>query len=147
MRGIVLVKAQATIQKGITMRLLLTAFLLNTLASLAGASTLNCSVEEFDYSSPATERDQGFVNANYNKTFMVTETDNNIVVTAISDTAESSKDLYQIITRNSFGYTYAVNVLSMMNQTISLGERDGFQVASIVNQMPGWAAVWMLRCN
>ena len=78
---------------------------------------------------------------------MVTETDNNIVVTAISDTAESSQDLYQIITRNSFGYTSAVNVLSMMNQTISLGERDGFQVASIVNQMPGWAAVWMLRCN
>ena len=147
MRGIVLVKAQATTQKGITMRLLLTAFLVNTLASLAGAATLNCSVEEFDYSSPATERDQGFVNANYNKTFMVTETDNNIVVTAISDTAESSQDLYQIITRNSFGYTYAVNVLSMMNQTISLGERDGFQVASIVNQMPGWAAVWMLRCN
>ena len=147
MCGIVLVKAQATTQKGITMRLLLTAFLVNTLASLAGAATLNCSVEEFDYSSPATERDQGFVNANYNKTFMVTETDNNIVVTAISDTAESSQDLYQIITRNSFGYTYAVNVLSMMNQTISLGERDGFQVASIVNQMPGWAAVWMLRCN
>ena len=147
MYGMVLVKAQATTRKGIAMRLLMTALLVNTLASLAGAATLNCSVEEFDYSSPRTERDQGFINTNFNKTFMVTETDTNIVVTAISDTAQSSQDLYQIITRNSFGYTYAVNVSAMMNQTISLGERDGFPVASIVNQMPGWAAVWMLRCN
>ena len=147
MCGIVLVKAQATTQKGIAMRLLLTALLVNTLASLAGAATLNCSVEEFNYSSPAAERDQGFINANYNKTFMVTETDDKIVVTAISDTSQNSQDLYQIINRNSFGYTYAIIVSPVMNQTISVGKREGIQVASIVNQMPDFAAVWMLRCN
>ena len=147
MCGIVLVKAQATTQKGITMRLLLTAFLLNTLASLAGASTLNCSVEEFNYSSPATERDQGFVNANYNKTFMVTETDTNIVVTSISDQYENMQILYQIVNRNGMGYTYAIKVSPIDNSTISIGESNGFKVASIVNQMPGWAAIWMLRCN
>ena len=129
------------------MKLLIIALLVNTLASLAGAATLNCSVEEFDYSSPRTETDQGFINANLNKTFMVTETDTNIVVTTISDQYENSQDLYQIVGRNIMSYTYAINVSAISYRTISLGERDGFQVASIVNQMPAFVAIWMLRCN
>ena len=123
------------------MRLLMTALLvLVASTSIVRASTFNCVVGDFFVGKSAK--------ANLTKRFILTEADDNVIVTSISAEFENSQRLYKVTSKDLLGNIYASDVTTTSHHTISIQEQsDGSADATVVGQSGTFVTVWMLSCN
>lgn len=90
--------------------------------------------------------DAEFIEKNMKKQFFILLEGDSVYVTQVSDSFESSQDIYTIVHRAFFDkYVYAVAPIVTSMDTIALDRESGD--ATIVLQFPNITNVWKLACH
>ena len=124
--------------------ILFSAFFLSSLTIQASYNDFDCYVKNFTVLSEDSKGDKQFIEANLKKRFIIDISEQEVIVTSISDTFKSSTKKFNIFYKNEFFGTISART-ARSDETLVINPTTGQATISI--QGGFYLNAWLLDCK
>ena len=124
--------------------ILFSAFFLSSLAIHASYNDFDCYVKNFTVLSEESKGDKQFIEENLKKRFIIAISEQEVIVTSISDNFKSGTDKFNIFYKNEFFGTIIART-ALNDETLVINPTTGQATISIQGDF--YLNAWLLDCK
>lgn len=124
--------------------ILFSAFFLSSLAIHASYNDFDCYVKNFTVLSEESKGDKQFIEENLKKRFIIAISEQEVIVTSISDSFKSRTDKFNIFYKNEFFGTIIART-ALNDETLVINPTTGQATISIQGDF--YLNAWLLDCK